>query len=261
MTTSLQRTVIECEVLATQLMQLNGLRVNNPENTNTISTWDTENNVVLRSDEDDHGPLALQQPKPVDEVESGDRGYGAFMHFITTKGQRMGTLGYDKTADDHDHLGFYTNDGLPGDGSDSQPTKRMNIQGGSEVTEIDFYGVNDLRFGQRGSGDGAEGNLDFVMEGEENQTQYINMREDGQSAFSVIYRPDWGENGVTRLYKYGGDDEPDTDVRLRDGMLAMHSGGPDGEGAIQLGDGGPIIYSDGGHVYAENIDGEEELIV
>lgn len=224
---------------------------NHPENSHNVNVWENDgNHFVFRSDVDEIGPLALQQGRHYDDVNSGDGGYAACMHFLTLDGQRIGTLSADVTSDGHNHVGIYTNSGINSDGSDSQPTKRLNIQGGSDVTALEGYGINQFRFGPRGEGDGTE-QAQLIVEGETGTSPYIRINEGGASRYVAQY--DSGKGDV-RLLGYNG---TVTDLRLSDdGSAKIATGGPAGNGEIQFGHGGARIYVDSsGMLQGENDDG------
>jgi hypothetical protein len=109
------------------------LEANSPTNLDNLSFPDL-----------DSGPSSFREGIIVqmgdDSASAGDVGYTAPVHFVTESGERIATMAADKV---HNHVGFYTR-GSAFDGSDAQPVKRLNIQGGTAEVDFDFYTVDNM---------------------------------------------------------------------------------------------------------------------
>lgn len=254
--TKLERDYVKADFLHADWGTFDRILHNAPK-TDPLLVWEPDGrHVVFRSDPDEIGPLALQAAKDPNTVQSGDGGYAAAMHHLTATGERIATVSADVTSDGHNHWGVYTNSGGMGDGSDSQPTKRLNIHGGANVVPVDWYGVSDFKIGPRGAGDGTE-QAKLIIEGESGTSPYLRINENGSSKYVAQW--DSGKNHV-RLLGYNG---TVTDFRLTDdGAIRIPSGGPAGAGEIQFGHNGARIYLDSnGSLVAENEAGSTTTLI
>jgi hypothetical protein len=131
------------------------LLINSPGNLTAVETnIGREFAAVFR-----HGPLALQIND--DTAAHGQYGYSNSIQFLTQGGGRIATINGDVS----EHIGFYTAaTDVTATGTDVQPAKRMNIQGGVPLTTVDVYdmGYMNLR-GQTGA-PGQEVLLQFLAE-------------------------------------------------------------------------------------------------
>lgn len=223
------------------------LEVNDPTNLDNIGILSPDAYAAVKAQSDDGlGPLVLQMGD--DSAADGGAGYAASLMYATESGHLLAQAAADKV---HNHWGVYTRNDADFSGTDlgSSLTKRFNVDGGSPVTKMDAYGVNQFRMGPRGEGDGTD---DMLVRAE---------APTGQSAF---YRLDSGGNnqgyfgydaskGMIRMISYTGTEV--VDVRLDDGKVILNSGGPDGDGEIQFGFSGARMYKENGEIKVENDSG------
>lgn len=226
---------------------LEGLKMafNSPVNVDEVSVFDHDgHHAVLRSDKDEIGPLALQQGRHWSNVSSGDGGYAACTHYLTTDGERIATVSADVTGDGnggvaHNHWGVYTNTGI--DGSDSQPYRRLNLRGGAENVTVDWDDVDEMRMRPsiKGSSDSPMFlRLESSGNGQHAKTSFMTA-SDGVKA-EVGY--DGGKNDMRIVSTTGSGT---ADVRITDGVIRVASGGPAGSGRVELGFNGAGIEVNG----------------
>lgn len=163
-----------------------------------------------------------------DSALEGESGYATGANFITESGERIASMTADKV---HNHWGIYTR-GSAFDGTDAQPIKRFNVQGGEPVSGIDFYAVDKLQIGPRTSDNSHSGNMDVIVEGE--STGDINLRFDHDDSTAANIMFDSSRDSV-RLQNYRATTADFLEFRST-GEIRAHGHDFTGVGSMDLGD-------------------------
>lgn len=241
--------ILEADLVDSGILKANHLNINRPVNHGNVKVLESGgNHVVMKSSTEEIGPLALMVGD--DNAAAGEGGYAAAMHFLTESGERIATNSADTV---HGHWNLYTSASPLGDGEDTQPVKRMVVDAESPLADVEFPNVKQVRFRPNGGGD-SPAQMNMFLDSDSGEDAYIKIQEGGTQR--GIFWHDASQEKITVKSYYG----PSTVELLPSGSVRIPTGGPNGTGRIEFGNGSALYEDANGDIVAENSSGTTTVI-